>query len=719
MISPLEAVEQLAAWGFCVLPCAYQKKAPAIAWKGYQDPEVVPTAEDRQKWFGGLALSNYWLLQGRPSRSVVCDCDNKETIAWLYEQVGASVLDSTPQVRTAKGRHFYFRIGPDEVVDSWSEHNGEVELDFRAEGSGVVAPPSIHQSGMVYTWLRTPNDGWQPLPDTLRRPFAGALSDEAAPTTRETLASLLAHPAQQGGRNQWLTSVCGHLAKQHAFKDGYLANVGVINRTLQPPLPPGEVEKTALSVWELEHRHSAVPVELTESAVAHLLASCTVGKFWYVPNRGWLVYNEQEGRYRDDDDAALAIVQGYVESMRLMAIQGGDKKAITFVNSLASARGLKALLSLAQIEPGLRAKDEEFDNRHDLLNLPNGVLDLTKGELLPHSPEYRFTRLTRSSWEPDSDCPLWRKHLERIMDGDRELISFIQRWLGRSLSGLSPSDNCRILMPYGTGANGKTVTVETVSMLLGDYAVTTDFTTWCASKEGNGGAQRHDLVALEGARLVTATESGYHHTLDEAQLKAYTGGEHVSPRGMYAKKATTFRPHFSLMLSTNHLPKLEGSDRGFWRRFLKIGFEVEIPDPDQDQRMQAKLAGEMAGILAWMYRGYVQWSQIGLDPPTSVLLETAQYRSDIDWVGQFANENIIAVEGSETELIDVYSRYEMWCIQCGIKRPMTAQQLSARLAEKGFKRNVSKTTRRSVFVNMALDQMQVASGRTGAAAWMD
>jgi len=257
-------------------------------------------------------------------------------------------------------------------------------------------------------------------------------------------------------------------------------------------------------------------------------------------------------------------------------------------------------------------------------------------------------------------------------------------------------------MPYGTGANGKTVTVETLSRMLGDYAASSDFTTWCASKEGGGSAQRQDLVDLAGVRLVTATESGYHHSLDEALLKAYTGGERVSPRGMYARQAKVYTPHFSLLLSTNHLPRLEGSDRGFWRRFLKIGFTVEIPEPDQDHQLLRKLRGELPGILAWALAGYQEWSGRGLDPPTSVLMETAQYRCDIDWVGQFADQTLRPVQGAIISLRIVYNRYRMWCGECGIQHPLTEMQFGARLVEHGIEKVTNQVSRRGDLVNVEL-----------------
>lgn len=740
MISPLEAAQELREWGLCVLPAVFQKKMPSVPWKGRTE---LPTEAELEEWFGKVAVSSYWILCGQVSRLAVFDADNKAAIEWLYNEVGAEILDATACATTAKGKHWYFRLAEGEVVASWSRHdldadakgdtNGAVSFDLRAEGAGVIAPPSIHKTGIVYKWLRTPAEGLQPLPDVLRgsgaveplsdgkSPQRGAASTRTRKPAAETLADLLESPPAEGARNVWLTKVCGHLAKQHEFKDGYLANVRLAAGSLRPPLADAEVAKTAESIWGAEQQariDAAIPAEfipavLTETGAAHVFAEKCAGKLWYTPSAGWLVYREDEGRFRADEDDALLLMQGVMSRLRQEAVHRDDKKAITFGTAATSARGLKAILSLAQLEPTLRARDEEFDAHPRLLNVRNGVLDLDHGTLQPHAAALKFTRLAGVEFEEGASCPLWTAHLERIMDGDRELISFMQRWAGRALSGVSQSDNCRILMPYGTGANGKTVTVETLSQLLGDYAASTDFTTWCASKDSSGSAQRQDLVDLAGVRLVTATESGYHHSLDEALLKAYTGGERVSPRGMYARKAKVYTPHFSLLLSTNHLPRLEGSDRGFWRRFLKVGFTVEIPEPDQDHQLLRKLRQELPGILSWALKGYQEWSSRGLDPPTSVLMETAQYRCDIDWVGQFADQTLRPAQGAITPLRQVYNRYRTWCGECGIQHPLTEMQFGARLVEHGIEKVTNQVSRRGDLVNVEFaDERTNGEGHT-------
>jgi putative DNA primase/helicase len=741
MISPLEAAEKLRWWGLCVLPAKFQSKSPSVKWK---DRTELPTNDELVGWFGGVSLSSYWVLCGRVSGVAVFDADNQAAIDWAYKEIGAAVLDATPCVQTAKGMHWWFRLPQDAsgegyaALQGWSRHDDAkdgtgVSFDLRADGGGVICPPSIHQTGIVYRWVRSPDDvEFQPLPDVLRRANGtaalsgqgkagtGQNGDAAPREAKDSLAALLAKMPPDGGRNVWLTKVCGHLAKQHEFSDGYLANVRLVNKGLSLPLDDDEVTKTAVSIWETEKRKTAlppaefIPKDLTETAAARLLADRVRGIAWYVPGRSWMVYREGEGRFIEDDDAALHLVQEAMCDLRAEAVRRDDKKAITFGTNMTSARGIAAILKLAQIDPSLRARVSDFDAHPSLLNVRNGVLDLESGELLPHHSAFMFTQRAGTKWDPEAKCPLWEAHLKRVLENDEALVVFMQRWAGRALSGISQSDNCRILMPYGTGANGKTVTVETLSMVMGEYARSCDFQTWCAGAESGGSSQRQDLVELVGARLVTATESGYHHRLDEALLKAYTGGEKVSPRGMFAKKATVYTPQFSLLLSTNHLPRLEGSDLGFWRRFLKVGFKVEIPEPDRDEQFLEKMRAELPGVLRWAHEGYQMWKYRTLDPPTSVLLETAQFRCDIDWVGQFVEQKLVQRHDGYAEMKAIYEAYRIWCGECGIVRPLTLQQFSNRLMEHGFEKSVEKGSRKVTLkgVELARDE------RRGMESWV-
>jgi hypothetical protein len=258
VITPLEAVQPYRDAGIVVLPAVYQKKNPTVGWTEFQTRQ--PTDDEYQQWFGSPKLSNYWALCGKVSRMVGLDADSKTAIEWAYEHYGKEVLDATTCVKTSRGLHWWFRLAEDEEVESWKDD--AIGIELHGERSGLIAPPSIHATGIVYRFVRG-LECLQPLPAALRRSPAAAKPSEANPGENgkpDGLAALLALPASEGGRNNWLVSVCGHLAKIHPFEDGYLASVELANAKLTPPLPEAEWRKLAASIWRAEQARNDLDV---------------------------------------------------------------------------------------------------------------------------------------------------------------------------------------------------------------------------------------------------------------------------------------------------------------------------------------------------------------------------------------------------------------------------------------------------------------------------
>ncbi len=260
----VDTARQLDGWGFRVLP-ARGKRVALATWEEWRDQ---PTGPMLATWFSGRGERyNFWVMCGRPSGVVVLDVDNDETLAWFRRQDGvAALLDQTCCVRTAKGWHFYFRINADQVVDSRSQHEVvqgvTISWDLRAEGTGVVVPPSTHESGVRYEWIRMPETvvAWDDFERLGRDTQAVAeVQSVVGARRRSQLAKLLVNPAIEGGRNDWLTRIAGHLAKHVPHEDAYLALCAMVNRELAVPLEEEEWRRTISSVWNAENRKDVEP----------------------------------------------------------------------------------------------------------------------------------------------------------------------------------------------------------------------------------------------------------------------------------------------------------------------------------------------------------------------------------------------------------------------------------------------------------------------------
>lgn len=179
------------------------------------------------------------------------------------------------------------------------------------------------------------------------------------------------------------------------------------------------------------------------------------------------------------------------------------------------------MVSLAQSEPGVPTSPDQLDRNPYLLNCLNGTIDLKTGDLRPHNPQEFITKILPVEYDPKATCPQWINFLEVLFNRICDLISFIRRAIGYSLTG-DTSEQCNFIM-HGTGANGKSVFLGTVANLLCDYAQTAGFETFLA-KKNNGGA-RNDLARMQGKRFISAIEAESGRRLSENLIKSLTGGD--------------------------------------------------------------------------------------------------------------------------------------------------------------------------------------------------
>jgi putative DNA primase/helicase len=338
------------------------------------------------------------------------------------------------------------------------------------------------------------------------------------------------------------------------------------------------------------------------------------------------------------------------------------------------------MVALARSESGIPVTVDQLDRNPWLLNVNNGVLDLRTGDLRSHRRQDLMTRFAPVRYDPEATCPTWLAFLDRIMNGNQNLIQFLQRAIGYTLTG---SARERVLfMLHGGGANGKSTLLETISTLLGDYAKSTRAETLLV-KTYDGGIP-NDLAALKGARFVSTSETEDGKRLAEALVKALTGGDTISARFLRGE-FFTFRATFKLWLATNHKPTIRGSDNAIWDRIKLIPFEIRIPDEEQDKELPAKLQLEQPGILAWAIRGCLDWQRLhGLGEPLEVRVATANYRQDMDVVATFIEDCCVAANGAQVPAKQLYDAYRSWCEQSG-ERPVTQKTFGLRLQEKGFR----------------------------------
>jgi putative DNA primase/helicase len=401
----------------------------------------------------------------------------------------------------------------------------------------------------------------------------------------------------------------------------------------------------------------------------------------YVAQWGWLVWDGRCWRIDDTGDVHRRAQETVVSIYQEAADAPEHKRAAIARWAIASqSHGkIQAMMSSAESHIKVRATPADFDNQEWLLSCTNGTVDLQSGELRPHSQADLLTKTIPVAYNAAAECPRWLAFLDRIFDKNAALIGYVQRMIGYMLSG-STGEQC-MFIAHGTGANGKSVMIDIIRAMLGDYAKNADPSTFLVSQSDR---IRSDLARLAGVRFVATVELDEGRRLSEALVKQVTGGDLITARFLN-KNDFEFQPRFKLLMATNHKPVIRGTDYAIWRRIKLIPFAVTIPEAERDPRLADKLKAELPGILAWAVRGCLEWQRSGLQEPAEVSAATSAYRSEMDIIGQFLDENCVTGPRYEVACAKLYAAYDRWCDEGG-ERSINQRRFGAQMSERGIQR---------------------------------
>ena len=320
---------------------------------------------------------------------------------------------------------------------------------------------------------------------------------------------------------------------------------------------------------------------------------------------------------------------------------------------ISSAQTVYAVERLAKADRRHATTVDQWDCDPMLLNTPGGTVDLRTGTLRGARRSDFMTKITAAA--PGDDCPRWLSFLARITGNDQKLQSFLQRLSGYALTGLTVEQVLVFL--YGTGANGKSVFLNTISALLGDYAKSAPISTFV---EKGGENHPTELAGLHGARLVSAVETEEGRRWAESKVKALTGGDRISARFM-RRDFFEYVPQFKLIIAGNHKPGLRTVDEAMKRRLLLVPFTVTVPPEERDLHLMEKLREERGGILQWALDGCLEWQRVGLDAPQAVTGATRHYLEGEDtmtaWIDDFCDVDRSRWTASSA----LFASWQKWC----------------------------------------------------------
>lgn len=349
--------------------------------------------------------------------------------------------------------------------------------------------------------------------------------------------------------------------------------------------------------------------------------------------------------------------------------------ALKKAQQISSAKTVQSVLTLLRADERLVVRAEVLDADPWVMGTPGGVIDLKTGEILSAEPMRYVSKLAAITPNYRAPAPMWQAFIKEVTGGDKDLAAYLQRLAGYCLTGLVSEHTLAFL--WGPGGNGKSVFVNTLTGILGEYARTAPMETFTASMN-----DRHptELAGLQGARLVAASETQEGRAWDEAKVKSITGGDPITARYMH-KDFFTFEPTFKLVFLGNHKPEIRNLDDAMRRRFHMVPFTIKPKTVNTE--LFSQLKAEWPSIFAWMVEGCLAWQKTGLAAPAAVLDATREYFEDEDAVGRWLTERCIVGQTFFASSVDLYSDWKSWCIDNGEKY-RTKKWLGQMLMAKGF-----------------------------------
>ena len=420
----------------------------------------------------------------------------------------------------------------------------------------------------------------------------------------------------------------------------------------------------------------------------------------YCRELGWLYYDRKRWNRDIGEVTAGKFARHTARDLYtlLKTANTQEEQHTRFVHFIKSQNDnkLKAMLHVARTYDEILIPLEKLDVDPYLFNCDNGTIDLHTGQFRQHRPGDMLTKLAPVTYDKQDRCELWLKCLDEWMQGDQEKIEYLQRLMGMCLTG----DICARVFPifHGSGFNGKSVFVDTICLLMGDYG-------WEAPQgllaEKHDQSHPTDIASLVGKRLVTVNETKANMMLRTSLVKQMTGDQTMSARFM-RQDNFTFKTTHKTILSTQNRPRIMETANAIWDRVHLVPWPYRVPKEDQNPHLTEQLKSEWPGVLNWLLEGCQKWQEGdgALEPPDSIKTATQEYRESSDILADFVDEALILnmPEESTKRVTELYKRYRKYTKDNEIERPINQRNFNEYFRIKGVRYGQKKINGKNVKV---------------------
>ncbi|WP_216697163.1 phage/plasmid primase, P4 family [Anaerostipes faecalis] len=520
----------------------------------------------------------------------------------------------------------------------------------------------------------------------------------------------------EGQRNSTMSHIAGKIIKRYGNTEEayqiFLKKAELCN----PPLPESELKVIWRSASKFGNKVSnqegyippeqynsdcrLKPEDFSDVGQATVLATEYKDILRYSPSTDYMVYNgsfweeskpKSQGVSQDLTERQLAEAETEMKKamdelvknggMEIL-VSVGSKKAVQMFNKQQAhayemyedavaykkyaikRRDTKNIAAtLKEARPMLEVEQRNLDADEFMLNTPTLTYDLRQGTKYPleHRPEHFITKQT--TVDPSSDgADIWAAALDTFFLKDTDLIDYVQRMVGLSAIGKVYVE--ALIIAYGEGRNGKSTFWNVIARVLGTYSgnISADMLTVGCRRN-----VKPELAEAKGKRMLIAAELEEGMRLNTANVKQLCSTDEIYAEKKY-KDPFSYTPTHTLVLYTNHLPKVGAIDKGTWRRLIVIPFDAKI-EGSADIKNYADYLFEKAGgaILTWVIEGArkVIADNYKIDPPQKVRDAIEHYKESNDWLSYFLSERCELDPAYVAKSSEVYNEYRIFCTQVG------------------------------------------------------
>jgi putative DNA primase/helicase len=400
--------------------------------------------------------------------------------------------------------------------------------------------------------------------------------------------------------------------------------------------------------------------------------------------KSWLLWNGVNWKM-DAGSEIQRIAQKTVRAIYAEAANedDDDKRKKLWLWAKDSESNARQNAMIDQAQPFAAIPLAKLDSNTWLFNCLNGTVNLKTGELLPHDRKDHITIVSPVNYDPKAESRNWNNFLDKITACNTNLITYLQRCAGYTLTG--DTSEQILFFCHGAGQNGKSTFMNALMEIMSPYAAQVDNEMFMSSFKSGKAGHSEDIANLAGKRLVVATEIEEDRRLATAKIKQLTGGERVRASHKYEHEFE-YDVTYKLWFNGNHKPNIMDTTHSIWRRVKLIPFTVTIPKSEQDKKLNLKLRQDYPAILAWAVKGCLEWQQNGLSEPMEVANAVDQYKQEQDILGDFIKTRCYLSPQDADCCIsnkEFYDGYITWCKDNSME-PVTARTFTKRVKEKEF-----------------------------------